>query len=376
MADAGKRRNAVYAAIGIFIGVVAACGMLELALRMLPVTESLDRQAVDESHPYLHFRPNNDVYYSKGWNFAIVNRAHINNFGFVNDQDYDPAATTPLLAVIGDSYVEAVHVPYRDTIYGRLAQAAGDRGRVYSFGVSGSPLSQYLAYARLAKEQFRPDGLVVVVIGNDFDESLLEYTAYPGMHHFRENADGSLALELVPFRPSFWYRASRSSALEQYLNGNIPAAVQRVRLWFAGGEFVGNVSAEPDETRLAKSRKAVDHFLDVLPRHAGLAPERIAFVVDGTRTFLYDAKALESVSGTYFVLMRRYFMERAREHGYAVLDMEPRFIARHARDGVRFEWEIDHHWNAYGYEEAAAAVLESGLPQKVFGPLPAHQQMR
>jgi hypothetical protein len=39
----------------------------------------------------------------------------------VNDQVCDSTATTPLLAVIGDSYVEALMVAYRETLQGRLA---------------------------------------------------------------------------------------------------------------------------------------------------------------------------------------------------------------------------------------------------------------
>jgi hypothetical protein len=47
--------------------------------------------------------------------------------------------------------------------------------------------------------------------------------------------------------------------------------------------------------------------------------------------------------------------------------MQPRFIVRHARDGARFEWPIDGHWNKHGHEEAAKAVVETGLLERVFG---------
>ena len=99
---------------------------------------------------------------SKGWNFSIVNRVHINNAGFVNDRDYEAGETTPLLAVIGDSYVHAPMVSYPDTLHGRLSAAIEGRGRVYSFAASGAPLSQYLVWARHASDIYRPDAMVFV----------------------------------------------------------------------------------------------------------------------------------------------------------------------------------------------------------------------
>lgn len=64
-------------------------------------------------------------------------------------------------------------LPYRQTCAGRLAKTLAPDIRVYSFGLSGSSLSQYLAYAKYARDAFHPDGLVVVVTDNDYDETLL-----------------------------------------------------------------------------------------------------------------------------------------------------------------------------------------------------------
>lgn len=85
-------------------------------------------------------------------------------------------------------------------MHGRLARFAGARGRVYSFASSGSPLSQYLAYAELARDRFRPDALVVVVVGNDFDESLLEYNSAPGFHYLKRDPERKFVLELCRLR--------------------------------------------------------------------------------------------------------------------------------------------------------------------------------
>ena len=75
---------------------------------------------VNDADPILRFQPDRTATWSKGWNFSIVNTIHSNNYGFICDFDYDRDVDSPLLAVIGDSYVEAVMVPFQETITGRL----------------------------------------------------------------------------------------------------------------------------------------------------------------------------------------------------------------------------------------------------------------
>jgi hypothetical protein len=365
-----SRRSWLFGTIACLFGIFLALLLLEVALRFLPVREPLEAQPVTREEPYLHFKPNNAPLFSMGWNFAIVNRLRVNNYGFVNDQDYDPTATSPLLAVIGDSYVEAAQVPYAQTLHGRLAALVAARGRVYSFASSGSPLSQYLAYARLARERFRAQALAIVVVGNDFDESLAEYGEEPGFHQLRRSASGSYELALKPFAPPLLHRIVRRSALIRYVHGNgfVDAAAGRLRALFGEApQFVGNVTMHAEPERIEKSRAAIDYFLSQLPQYSGIPAPRIVLIVDGERPHLYDAAQLRNAQSSYFSTMRRYLIERATASGYRVADLQPLFIERHARDGTRFEWPIDAHWNASGHEEAARAVVDSGLLRDVFG---------
>ena len=46
--------------------------------------------------------------------------------------------------------------------------------------------------------------------------------------------------------------------------------------------------------------------------------------------------------------------------------MQPVFIARHARDGSRFEFPTDKHWNALGHRLVADEVRKSGAYARVF----------
>ena len=69
--------------------------------------------------------------------------------------------------------------------------------------------------------------------------------------------------------------------------------------------------------------------------------------------------ALKAARVTYFSLMRNRLMAAAKERGYGVVDMEPRFIEAFRRDGRRFEFVDDWHWSSHGHEVVAAAVREA-----------------
>ena len=142
------------------------------------VSKTLTRPVLpDGTDRIARFRPNERWRYAAGWNFSIVNELRTNNAGWVSDIHYVREADSPLVAVVGDSYVEAVQVPWRDTCHGGLRDRLERKLRVYSFGMSAAPLTQYLAYAEHARDVYRPAALVIPIIENDFDQSLRQVQA-------------------------------------------------------------------------------------------------------------------------------------------------------------------------------------------------------
>lgn len=119
----------------------------------------------------------------------------------------------PLLALIGDSYVEALMVPFRGSLTGRLTTRSTPGMRVHSFGTSSSALSNYLAYTDFAAQRFHPQAMVFLNIGNDLDESLLKYKNDPGHSYFVKNSQGGLTLQRIDCEPSLWRLMIRKSAL-------------------------------------------------------------------------------------------------------------------------------------------------------------------
>ncbi len=362
------------AVLSVLLSILATLLVMDTALRLFPVSDGLRGAPVNEHNPVYRFAPNRTLRWSKGWDFSLANEIRTNNYGFINDFDYDATATSPLVAVIGDSFVEAAMVPYRQTAAGNLQAAVGAAGRVYSFGVSGAALSQYLAYAQYARDEFHPDGMVIAVVGNDFEESLFKYRRYPGFHYFVETEDGRLELTRVDRSIPWWKDMLMMSALGRYLVmnlefGNPDRLKGRIAAFFGSSpQLVGNVAADADPVRLSDSKKAVDAFLEMLPAEAGLDPDRIVLVVDAPRPEIYSPDRLAAVHDSYFEIMRRYLIGKASDQGYEVIDLEKKFIADYWRRNLKFEFADDYHWNSTGHELVGAAVQQTGMFKALFGP--------
>lgn len=333
--------------------------LMEIGLRFLPVNEGLRTQPVSDDAPILHFEKNRTFTWSEFPDFAMANTVRSNNFGFINDQDYQQTSPLPLIAVIGDSYVEATMVPYPETFHGRLAHALDGKMRVYSFGASGAPLSQYLAYAKYARDTFQPTRMIFTIIANDFDESLLKYKQSPGMHYFRQEADGSLSTTLIPYQPGAARTALRHSRLALYLALNLRAGYTLTHLFAEqpNQPSVGQTAATAAPERIRDSKRAIDTFFEQLPAATGLDSDDIMFVVDAIRPNIYSAQGRAAAKGSYARQMFDYFLSEADSRQYQTIDLTGPFIEDYRANGLPFEFPKDGHWNSHGHAVVADTIL-------------------
>ncbi len=364
----GRMRELAPRLLALSLGVGLPLIAAEGTLRLLPVSTGLGALPVNATDPVLRFVADSEFTYSNGWRLQMVNRGHINNAGFVSDLNYQTGTSAPpLAAVIGDSYVEAAMVPWADTIAGRLGAALEGRARVYGFGASGAPLSQYLVWARHARDQFGAERYVFVVVGNDFDESLVSVSDGGGFHYFDDLSGADpWPLVRIDYAPGPLRRLARASTLTRYLIHQLhvektPGQLARLLgVAATGPRWVGNTAASVAPERLERSARAIERFLELLPEATGVAPDQVLLVLDGIRPQLYG-DGLSGAGESYFGVMRRELLQRAGTHGYPTIDLQPRFIEEHRASGQRFEFEIDGHWNGDGHAVATRAVLESGL---------------
>ena len=385
-------RTNIFRLISVLFGLALPLLVLEAVLRVLPTTSVALRLPVDSAAPIARFPANMAWTASFGWNFKDATFGSTNNAGFVSDFDYDPQAKSPLMAMIGDSFVEAMSVHFEQSVQGRLQAQLGKRGRIYGFGMSGAPLSQYLVWAEDAVKRYKPSTLCIVVIANDFDESVLQFKLAKGGHlyggyHYYVDAPGTKepTLRLIPYTPSAILPLLNASALARYAVFHIRAHKLRPRdliTFFAGSKAhaAQHMSAkerhlravfepaffEAWPERIGQSRRAVDAFLRALPKRTGLPADRIMFVVDGLRTAVLAPELRNQAEASFFGQMRQHLMQQARRTGYQVLDLHRAFQAHYTKTGRRLEFTHDYHWNATGNAVAAGAIARTDFYRKTF----------
>ncbi len=370
---------------------------LEGVLQVLPTTSVALRLPVNAANPVARFPAHMVWQASFGWRMKDATYGRTNNAGFVSDFDYHANSKTPLMAVVGDSFVEAMSVSFEQSLQGRLQTLIGDRGRIFGFGMSGAPLSQYLVWAEHAAKRYKPAALCLLIIANDFDESVLKYKLakggrlYGGFHYYDDAVGNTAApkLQLVPYSPSPVLPLLNASALARYSVFHLRAHKLRPRdviPFFTGSAAHASPAISQRETalrgifepaffetwpeRLGPSKRAVEAFLRELPKRTGLPADRILLVMDGLRTAVLAPELSAQAKASFFGRMRQFLMSQAKQAGFEVLDLQRPFQTHYAKTGQRLEFEHDYHWNATGYAVAARAVSRASLFRKTFD-LPA-----
>lgn len=363
-----RLRAVVVNASLVVASLALSVAALELVLRFLPVAWAPPVRTPTAAAPVLRYAANSAFTWSLGWNFYKVVHGRTNAQGFVADYEYDSGASSPLVAVVGDSYIEAMQVPFARSLTGLLQKQLGARGRAYAFAISGAAASQYIAYARYACQTFRPQRLVISVVGNDFDESIYAHRQRDGLFNLHPEPDG-FGWSLTPLPPPrLTERIARNSALALYLARNV--GVSRIVAWFQlprakaqGAGYVGNTDASAPPPRVAEGYRVIDWFVDALKTKTCVEPAETVVVVDAPRPEIYvDATvdaALPAVASSYFGLMRARLIERARAGGFRVVDLAPPFRAAFERDHRRFENPTDAHWNEAGHALVADLVRDA-----------------
>jgi len=342
-----------------FIIILIPIIAIEGFFRLLPVTYPPYILPVNEKNPIARYQENISYTWSRGWDFSITSHKTTNNYGYTNNQDYTTDGKHPLMVIIGDSFVEARQVDNDKTLYGILEQETKGLGRVYSMGVEGAPLSQYLAYAEYAKKQFSPDSMVFIIIGNDFDESLYKYSQTPRFHYFVEHNDHYNTI-LKNYDVGTVRKLVRHSAFIRYVMLNLRAN------WILKS-LTKTTQTINENQRLTDSKSAVDEFFRQLPEKSGIDKKNILFVIDGNRPGLYSDTGLREAEGGYFDKMRNYFLAKSEQNGYAIKDMQPVFINKNRQDRSTFEFNIDSHWNQLGHKLVAQEISKSSVYSRTFG---------
>jgi len=157
--------------------------LLELVFRFVIPASQLPDTVWCESGGIPHFdtKGKTDGIFTAGRFAQLRAQWHINNDGWISETDYSDTRLPGrrLIAIIGDSYIEALAVGVNKNVSAVLGRLLGSQVDVYSFGYAGSPLSQYLQMSRYVARKYKPDIFVINVVHNDLQKALRSW------HHSR-----------------------------------------------------------------------------------------------------------------------------------------------------------------------------------------------
>jgi hypothetical protein len=152
--------------------------------------------------------PNRHVSHGRGCFHGVV---YINRWGFRDrERSLEKSPGEYRIAMLGDSYVEAVHVKPDEVMNIRLEQLLAEKGfkntAVPAFGIEGLGTAQELVMYRERVRQFHPDLVVVMFALNDVmnNSSTLQPKVY-GIHtwfapYYDLGPDGKLVFRPVESR--------------------------------------------------------------------------------------------------------------------------------------------------------------------------------
>jgi hypothetical protein len=175
------------------------------------------------------------------------------------------------VAIVGDSFVEALQVDHDSSVAEVLSRESG--AEVFRFGIGGAPLSHYLLVTEHEAMSYSPDWVVIVIVHNDFDESFLFQTGRYGSSFAKlQVVDGEIVgdIEAVPYHPG-WVDHVRQFANVRYLfyNLNLRSAYWNFRpihsLLYGqrdvDPEFEANVDTNVIAARWLEIEAVTDYFV-------------------------------------------------------------------------------------------------------------------
>ncbi|MBN1165036.1 MAG: hypothetical protein JXB45_10695 [Candidatus Krumholzibacteriota bacterium] len=331
--------------------------LLEIVFRHVLPASDPPQNYFDEKALIFNYLPGQpDGRTSVGGLARLRARYHINNYGWNSPVDYHEEKTVKRIAVIGDSYVDALQVDAEESYPSRLREFLGGRYEVYSFGMSGAPLSQYLHLSRYVDKLFAPDILIFNVVMNDFDESIAGVR--PFIHFLTLKIDGDTAREIPPridYSHSYYNprkRMLKKSAVVRYLFHNIKLKPTLGRV------FSRKNTVYADNTELSgvqRNRDKINLVADyVVSRVKAENPgKKILFVVDGARNSIYS----DELDKYGLEFLHRTMRETCARHDISLLDLTDPMYRDYRTRGRMFNSKYDYHWNEYGHEFVARQVL-------------------
>lgn len=343
----------------------------------------------------LLYVPGTEVLETNMLDFWHVSRA--NRWGFL---DRPPPPVVPegaelaepscRVAVVGDSFVEAMEVPISDKLHVRLEELArenvpGLHIQASAYGHSGMGQINQLGYYDEFVSRTAPRVVVLVFVHNDFVENappLLAYRKQVGQSVTAARDDDGFELRLPT--------PSTAAAQPEFAAGASPpfAALRRIARPVVSASYaLGMLRAKIAAMRTPMSKmerwpwlktirythwfgnwkdwhgRKIDFAIRKLPADGREALEHTGFALDQWKArarrddFALVILAAHTMGSTRGSLLFEILSDLASAREIPVVDQSAHILRRNGR--IRdAHWAHDAHWNAAGHQWAAEAVLE------------------
>jgi hypothetical protein len=285
-------------------------------------------------------------------------RWRINNLGWNSDVDYDTKKRDkPLIAIIGDSYIEAFQVDVSKSIAARLREKLAGKFDVYSFGISGVGLSEFLQISRYVRKYFDPEILVINVNHDSFGRSLdPTKTGELYVKIINGQAVEAPIVPLVPLlqRPDAYNRLKVflciHSSLFRYLALNChlyrQVILKLINIFNHKADYITNNKEVTDKIDIA-----INYIIETFKREN--ENKKIIFMIDAPRYDIY----LNKLKGSDIYWMNLFLNKLCKKYDVGFIDLTKSFNDAYICNHRPFNEDYDYHWNEYGHEMATEALL-------------------
>lgn len=264
------------------------------------------------------------------------------------------------VAVIGDSYVEALMVDYNNSLSEKLERSFDNSHEVYRFSISGAPLSQYLYMLKSEVLGYAPEIVVFVLVFNDFDESW-KYTQGRVTSSFMKFkiTDGTVTQEIKPKKFEYlWYEFVRSMAIYRYLVYRQKVNITELKVKILNSpkdiKYMANVNISNFESTMKNNKISIDYFLSEVVKLSKKYNFKPLIVIDGDRYSMCDDKETNYKDGIFS--LSTYLENKCLKNNILFSNLDLVFRKDYKVNKKKFNYECDGHWNEYGHEIVAKEV--------------------
>jgi len=266
----------------------------------------------------------------------------VNNAGFNSNHEYKSASerNQKCIAVIGSSYVQGFYSDVDAHFSASLEDRLDDQTVVYNLGTSGMPLSQAINVITYARQSFQPDLFIIEVSNGSLRQSIRNNGFVPFSKQFRFSENSVEEIEASAYTKEKFKNLLRKSAIVRYL-------IYNANLNLGGGV------ARP------ASKKAKDIYYSraaetIIPRlRQAAGPNPILLFSDADRKSLYLDPETVSPLAESLVLSQLCQSEKI-----PFLDLTDGFKTTYSKEGRKFNFAENYHWNPYGVAVVSHCVYD------------------